>query len=282
MSLLRGFCAGDQGNNTNTQWTVEYEEVARAVSQVMWSLGITSGVRSKKINRVIVWEIYAHSNIMETLHTISRNFDIEQVFLASIDSIKATEEQRVVGLTVEDGYVIVDNYVLGHNSSHLVHEMSKYRGVGDKVLCINSLHDTRHPDNVIKTHDGIMVDCCKVERLYDAVIPYDTQVIGVDEAQFFDDLVEFVRDYLSRGYTLVVAGLDGDYLQRPFGRVLELVPIADTYTKKYALCNMCKSRGIFTRRITQDTQQILVGARDSYIATCRECLDAPLGPGSIV
>ncbi|MGV7468037.1 hypothetical protein PJI21_29075, partial [Mycobacterium kansasii] len=80
------------------------------------------------------------------------------------------------------------------------------------------------------------------------------EVIGIDEAQFFDDLYEFcVAVAEDDGKTVVVAGLDGDYLRRSFGCVLDLIPVADTVTKLTARCELCGKRAFFTLRKTEET-----------------------------
>jgi len=70
---------------------------------------------------------------------------------------------------------------------------------------------------------------------------------------------------------IIVAGLDGDYQQKQFGDILKLIPIADSYQKVYALCKICQdgTPASFTKRIVNNNQQILVGAKESYISVCR-------------
>lgn len=192
-----------------------------------------------------------------------------------IFAIKTIPNMNLIGLEVEDNYVILENYIVGHNSSHLIHEVSKYKTVGEKVLCINSIYDSRSDDEVIMTHDRVSIESLKVLYLSDVDVPPGTTTIGIDEAQFFSDLVPWVKTQLALGRRLIVAGLDGDFRQSKFGSITDLIPIADTYEKKYAICHICQQRpGVFTKRFVDSDQQILVGARESYIATCRKCLNA--------
>lgn len=96
-------------------------------------------------------------------------------------------------------------------------------------------------------------------------------VIGIDEAPFFDDLYDFCCMAADRdGKTVVVAGLDGDYLRRNFGSVLDIIPIADTITKLTARCELCGKRAFFTLRKTDDEKTELIGGADVYMPVCRQ------------
>ncbi|KAJ6700335.1 THYMIDINE KINASE [Salix purpurea] len=96
-------------------------------------------------------------------------------------------------------------------------------------------------------------------------------VIGIDEAQFFEDLYDFCHDVADHeGKTVIVAGLDGDYLRRSFGSVLDIIPLADSVTKLSARCEICGKRAFFTLRKTEETQTELIGGADVYMPVCRQ------------
>ena len=101
---------------------------------------------------------------------------------------------------------------------------------------------------------------------------YESSVIGIDESQFFDDLVEFVIAVEKLSKIVIIAGLDGDSDRKPFGQILQCIPLCDTVVKLTAL-DMVKNDGtsaIFSKRIKQIQGQVLVGDQDSYIAVSRE------------
>lgn len=102
----------------------------------------------------------------------------------------------------------------------------------------------------------------------------EEDVVAIDEAQFFTDLVPAIRLLLARGKTVWVAGLSGDYLQRPLGDVLQLIPLADNVIYLRALCLLCKdgTRAPFTRRLDGCEETINIGAADKYMAVCRRHL----------
>jgi len=102
----------------------------------------------------------------------------------------------------------------------------------------------------------------------------EAKVIIIEEAQFFDDLVPFVRSMVDNFKKIViVVGLDGDYNRKPFGTILQCIPFADKVTKLTALCCRCSdgTPAIFSHRKVQDRDQVLIGGADKYEPLCREC-----------
>ncbi|KAF5930777.1 hypothetical protein HYC85_031650 [Camellia sinensis] len=96
-------------------------------------------------------------------------------------------------------------------------------------------------------------------------------VIGIDEAQFFDDLYDFCCKVADcDGKIVIVAGLDGDYLRWTFGSVLHIIPLADSITKLTARCQLCGKRAFFTLRKTNETKTELIGGSDVYMPVCRQ------------
>ena len=129
-----------------------------------------------------------------------------------------------------------------------------------RTLIITHVMDTR--GDGVRTHDGVEAAAMKCTTL-PRDLNYDTVLI--DEAQFFESLdgVEHLAP------KVVVAGLNGDYLQRPFGKILDLIPKADKVTFQSARCR-CGQRAAFTKRISDETDTVCVGAH--YEPVCRTCL----------
>ncbi|WJX22937.1 thymidine kinase [Trifolium repens] len=145
------------------------------------------------------------------------------------------------------------------------------------VAIIKSSKDTRYGLDSIVTHDGAKLPCWPLTNLssfkqkfgIDAYEKLD--VIGIDEAQFFDDLYDFCREAADHdGKTVIVAGLDGNYLRKSFGSVLDIIPLADSITKLTARCEICGKNALFTLRKTQDKQVELIGGVDVYMPVCRQ------------
>ncbi|KAG5516297.1 hypothetical protein RHGRI_037115 [Rhododendron griersonianum] len=145
------------------------------------------------------------------------------------------------------------------------------------VAVIKSNKDTRYGLQSIVTHDGEKFPCWPIADLssFSQEIGHDAyeklNVIGIDEAQFFHDLYDFCRKAADcDGKTVIVAGLDGDYLRRRFGSVLDIIPLADSVTKLTARCELCGKRAFFTLRRTEERQTELIGGADLYMPVCRK------------
>ena len=160
------------------------------------------------------------------------------------------------------------------------------------VSVINHCIDNRYDDELLSTHDKIKIPCIKTERLMDLWIEQIdleesiddiprgkdkfkigmSNVILINEGQFFPDLEEFVRLLLLNNKQVYVCGLDGDFERKKFGQILDLIPLCDKVTKLTSLCSVCKNGtpGIFSMRLTNETEQTVVGS-ENYIPVCRVC-----------
>ena len=166
------------------------------------------------------------------------------------------------------------------------------------VSVINHSIDTRYDDDEIEsllsTHDKVKIPCIKTEKLFDIwddhinledvqAIPRikdkfticTSEVILINEGQFFPDLEDFVKILLKNGKKIYVCGLDGDFERKKFGQILDLIPLCDKVSKLTSLCSLCKNGtpGIFSKRITTEKKQTVVGS-DNYIPVCRNCYDS--------
>lgn len=100
--------------------------------------------------------------------------------------------------------------------------------------------------------------------------------IAIDEGQFFPDLADWCNRCADAGKHVVVSALDGDYLRRPFGDIVRLIPLCENLIKVKAICMLCHQRDAsFTRRTVQSNEQELIGGAEMYVAACRECYSAP-------
>tara|TARA_B110000211_G_scaffold55592_1_gene61872 strand:- start:9621 stop:10163 length:543 start_codon:yes stop_codon:yes gene_type:complete len=159
-------------------------------------------------------------------------------------------------------------------STELVRRASRYKAVGIPTIIINSALDTRTGLSV-RTHSGKTVTAIKLTNLMpftraSEFNKYD--VIAIDEAHFFEDLLEFVTYVEKFQKIIIISGLDGDYKRKPIGDILKLIPLCDDVVKLKALDMIDKdgSSAIFSKRIVESNKQILVGAQESYIAVSRK------------
>jgi len=143
------------------------------------------------------------------------------------------------------------------------------------VVVINHSIDNRYDDNLLATHDKVMIPCVKTNNLME--IKKDlliSNVILINEGQFFPDLYDFVVSMLSQKKKIYVCGLDGDYKRNKFGQILDIIPLCDKVFKLSSLCGICKdgTRGIFSKRISSEQEQTVVG-NNNYIPVCHECYE---------
>jgi thymidine kinase len=163
-------------------------------------------------------------------------------------------------------------------SSFIASTVKRHRSVGARVLVIKPGNDTRYSlDSDVITHDGVRVPCYTTNTDLMKVpneITKDVNLIVIDEAQFFDDLVLFARCEVENFHrNVVVVGLDGDFDRKPFGKILDCIPLADKVTRLTAFCAYCcdGTPGLFSHRKVAETGQVLVGGADLYEPLCREC-----------
>ena len=145
------------------------------------------------------------------------------------------------------------------------------------VAVINHCIDTRYHESLLSTHDKIMIPCTQTANLMDESCQkriQESQVILINEGQFFPELSLCVMNMLKQGKRIYIAGLDGDFERKPFGEILQLIPLCDKIIKLTSLCSLCKNGtpGIFSLRLSKETQQTLIGS-DNYIPVCRKCYD---------
>lgn len=137
--------------------------------------------------------------------------------------------------------------------------------------------DTRYSSTAMSSHDRAELKVhAAVSRLADVGADWELfDVIGIDEGQFFPDLLEFATMAADHGKTVIISALDGDYRRQPFGQVCSLVPHCETIDKLTAVCMVCHTRpGSFTRRTIQAEEQELIGGAEMYVAACRQCFGA--------
>ncbi|KAJ8770537.1 hypothetical protein K2173_018028 [Erythroxylum novogranatense] len=173
-------------------------------------------------------------------------------------------------------HVIVGPMFAGKTTT-LLQRIQSETELGRKVAIIKSSKDTRYGLDSIVSHDGVKLPCWALSNLssfgqiFGSVAYEQLDVIGIDEAQFFEDLYDFCREAADQhGKTVIVAGLDGDYLRRSFGSVLDIIPLADSVTKLTARCELCGKRALFTLRKSAEKQTELIGGADVYMPVCRQ------------
>lgn len=175
-----------------------------------------------------------------------------------------------------DGYLeLILGPMFSGKTTELIQHYKKYTYIGKRVIVINYAEDKRYHDEMLSTHDKIMIPCNFATTLGELwpQMADEYDVIIINEGQFFADLYEVVLDMVEqKNKTVYICGLDGDFKRQKFGKILDLIPYADTVTKLNSLCSLCKDgkAGLFSHRITQETSQVVIGS-DNYMPVCRGC-----------
>lgn len=161
-------------------------------------------------------------------------------------------------------------------SEELVRRLRRATIARQRVQVFKPLADTRHHPERLVTRDnrelGALTVTCSCE-LRQRLLP-DVQVVGIDEVQFFDDdIVKIVGELADSGVRVIVAGLDLDYLRRPFGPMPQILALAEYVDKMHAVCIRCGAQAHYSQRIAGGTEQLQVGDGESYEARCRACYE---------
>lgn len=158
-------------------------------------------------------------------------------------------------------------------TEELIRRLKRARIANQKVKIFKPAMDIRyHPEHIV-SHDENMISSTPVQS--SAEIPalaLEYNVIGIDEAQFFDDGILDVCNLLAlRGARVIVAGLDMDYTGKPFGQIPNLLSIADYITKLHAICMVCGNIANYSFRKTTQDDQVVLGEKNIYEPRCRQC-----------
>jgi thymidine kinase len=160
-------------------------------------------------------------------------------------------------------------------TEELIRRLKRARIARQKVEIFKPKFDTRYDEINVVSHDSNFIHSTPVESSSRILLlANDVEVIGIDEAQFFDDELPQVCETLAnRGIRVIVAGLDMDYLGKPFGPIPDLMAMAEYVTKVHAICMKCGNLANHSHRTVGSDSRILLGEQDSYMALCRSCFN---------
>ncbi len=158
-------------------------------------------------------------------------------------------------------------------TEELIRRLNRARIAKQKVEIFKPSIDTRYSDEDVVSHNENAIKSTPVQSSGEILFyTNEAEVIGIDEAQFFDDQLPDVCNQLaSQGVRVIVAGLDMDFLGKPFGPIPNLLAIAEYVTKVHAICMQCGNLAQFSHRMVQGDKQVLLGETESYQPLCRTC-----------
>ncbi len=157
-------------------------------------------------------------------------------------------------------------------STELLRRIKRYRVASKKCLVIKYAKDDRYSDKWVSTHDKQMIEAVSWTDLLDVQEKAENfEIIGIDEGQFFENLIPFCEEMANQGKWVIVAALDGTFERKPFGAVLGLIPLAENVTKLDAVWVDCKHSASFTKRLVDSKETELIGGAEIYKPVCRGC-----------
>lgn len=163
-------------------------------------------------------------------------------------------------------------------TEELIRRIKRAQFANQKIVVFKPGVDTRYSDVDVVSHDSHSVTCQPISdpRMM-LKVSEDIQVVGVDEAQFFDEsLVEVCQSLANRGIRVIIAGLDTDFLGNPFGPIPALMAIAEDVQKVHAICVKCGDLANHSHRLSRNQDLVVLGEKDIYEPLCRRCYNEAL------
>ena len=182
--------------------------------------------------------------------------------------------EYLIGETRRPGRLdVVCGSMFSGKTEELIRRMKRAKFAKQKVEIFKPSLDTRYSEEDVVSHDKNTIRSTPIDSSGAILLlASDIDVVGIDEAQFFDDgLVEVCNQLANNGVRVIVAGLDMDYKGIPFGPIPALCAIADEVTKVHAICVKCGALAYVSHRLIHNDKRVLLGEKDEYEPLCREC-----------
>ena len=173
---------------------------------------------------------------------------------------------------------VVCGSMFSRKTEELIRRMRRAQFAKQRVEIFKPAIDVRYSQEDVVSHDQKHIQSTPIDSSASILLlAEDIEVVGIDEAQFFDDgIVDVCNQLANRGVRVIVAGLDMDYQGVPFGPMPALCAIADDVTKVHAICVKCGSLAYVSHRKVQNDRRVLLGETQEYEPLCRECYQKAL------
>ena len=187
--------------------------------------------------------------------------------------------------TVKSGWIeVITGSMFSGKSEELIRRLRRAQIARQRVQIFKPAIDDRYSDAQIVSHSEMKISSENVRTSRELAerVRAETEVVGVDEGQFFDSELPVVcAELANQGKRVIVAGLDQDYLGKPFEPMPQLLATAEYITKTLAICMVCGGPANHTQRLVASKERVLVGASGTYEARCRHCFDPRLGQDQV-
>jgi thymidine kinase len=187
--------------------------------------------------------------------------------------------ENAVRVTGRRGSVeVITGSMFSGKTEELIRRLRRAQFAGLKVEIFKPSLDKRYSETRVVSHDDKSIISTPVDNA-SAILLFaaDVNVVGIDEAQFFDNtIIEVCNTLADNGIRVVVAGLDMDFMGKPFGPIPALLSVAEYVTKVHAICMRCGNLAQYSFRKSEDEQVVLLGEKNLYEPLCRECYNSEL------
>lgn len=164
-------------------------------------------------------------------------------------------------------------------TEELIRRLKRARFANQKIAIFKPAVDIRYSEDEVVSHDLHSLSSTPVDKAEKilTLAPADIQVVGIDEAQFFGpEIVDVCQILANRGVRVIVAGLDTDFLGKPFGAMPALMAVAEDVQKVHAICVKCGNLANLSHRLSKSEDLVLLGEKDVYEPLCRDCYNRAL------
>lgn len=170
---------------------------------------------------------------------------------------------------------VVCGSMFSGKTEELLRRLKRAKFANKKIEIFKPGIDTRYDDTDVVSHDKNKIRSTPVSHSENILLlADDTEVVGIDEAQFFDmGLVEVCEKLAISGKRVIIAGLDMDFKGKPFGPIPHLLSIADYITKVHAICMVCGDIALHSYRLVENDKTVMLGETESYEPRCRTCFN---------
>ena len=168
---------------------------------------------------------------------------------------------------------VISGSMFSGKTEELIRRLKRAKFARQKVEIFKPEIDTRYHEETVISHDSNEIHSTPVPAAANIpILADDCDVVGIDEAQFFDDeIVKVCNDLANRGVRVIVAGLDMDFKGVPFGPMPGIMASAEYVTKVHAICMKCGELASYSYRLSNQKDRVLLGEQDRYEARCRNC-----------
>ena len=158
-------------------------------------------------------------------------------------------------------------------TEELIRRLKRAKFAKQNVQIFKPCIDVRYSEDEVVSHDSHSINSTPISSPAKMLeISEDVQVVGIDEAQFFDEsIIEVVQTLANRGVRVIIAGLDTDFLGKPFGPMPALMAVAEDIQKVHAICVRCGSPANHSHRLSKSAELVVLGETDIYEPLCRHC-----------